>query len=76
MPKAMSGSASSISATLRHRLKIAYVCDGAKVPEDMHAAHQRRVWLVQAALKRKEGKSPARDEAYYVRNFGGARPHA
>ena len=65
-----------ISATLRHRLKIAYVCDGPKVPEDMHAAHQRRVWLVQAALKRKEGKPPARDEAYYVRNFGGARPHA
>jgi flagellar biosynthesis protein FlhF len=65
-----------ISATLRHRLKIAYVCDGPKVPEDMHAAHQRRVWLVQAALQRKEGKPPARDEAYYVRNFGGARPHA
>ena len=42
----------------------------------MHAAHQRRVWLVQAALKLKEGKPPARDEAYYVRNFGGARPHA
>jgi len=67
---------SVISATLRHRLKIAYVCDGPKVPEDMHAAHQRRVWLVQAALKRKEGKPPVRDEAYYVRNFGGASPHA
>jgi flagellar biosynthesis protein FlhF len=67
---------SVISATLRHRLKIAYVCDGQKVPEDMHAAHQRRVWLVQAALKRKDGKPPVRDEAYYVRNFGGARPHA
>jgi flagellar biosynthesis protein FlhF len=65
-----------ISATLRHRLKIAYVCDGQKVPEDMHAAHQRRVWLVQAALKRGEGKLPVRDQAYYVRNFGGARPHA
>jgi flagellar biosynthesis protein FlhF len=65
-----------ISMTLRHRLKIAYVCDGKKVPQDMHAAHQRRVWLVQAALKRKEANPPVRDEAYYVRNFGGARPHA
>jgi flagellar biosynthesis protein FlhF len=65
-----------ISTTLRHRLKIAYVCDGQRVPEDMHAAHQRRVWLVQAALKRKEGKPPVRDEAFFVRNFGGARPHA
>jgi flagellar biosynthesis protein FlhF len=65
-----------MSATLRHQLKIAYVCNGQKVPEDMHAAHQRRVWLVQAALKLKEGKPPVRDEAYFVRNFGGARPHA
>jgi flagellar biosynthesis protein FlhF len=65
-----------ISTTLRHGLKIAYVCDGQKVPQDMHAAHQRRVWLVQTALKRKEGKPPMRDEAYFVRNFGGARPNA
>jgi flagellar biosynthesis protein FlhF len=65
-----------ISATLRHRLKIAYVCDGQRVPEDLHAAHQRRVWLVRAALKLKEGRTPVRDEAYFVRNFGRARAHA
>jgi flagellar biosynthesis protein FlhF len=65
-----------ISTTLRHRLKIAYVCDGQRVPEDLHAAHQRRVWLVRAALKLKEGRPPIRDEAYYVRHFGRARAHA
>lgn len=65
-----------ISTTLRHRLKIAYVCDGQRVPEDLHAAHQRRVWLVRAALKLKEGRPPVRDEAYFVRNFGRARAHA
>ena len=65
-----------ISTTLRHRLKIAYVCDGQRVPEDLHAAHQRRVWLVRAALKLKEGRPPGRDEAYYVRNFGRAPAHA
>jgi flagellar biosynthesis protein FlhF len=27
-----------ISTTLRHRLKIAYVCDGQRVPDDLHAA--------------------------------------
>jgi flagellar biosynthesis protein FlhF len=64
-----------ISTTLRHRLKIAYVCDGQRVPEDLHAAHQRRVWLVRAALKLKEGRPPVRDEAYYVRNFGRAHAH-
>jgi flagellar biosynthesis protein FlhF len=65
-----------ISTTLRHRLKIAYVCDGQRVPEDLHAAHQRRVWLVRAALKLKEGRPPVRDEAYFARNFGRASAHA
>ena len=65
-----------ISTTLRHRLKIAYVCDGQRVPEDLHAAHQRRVWLVQAALKLKEGKGPARDEAHRIRNITRAQAHA
>jgi flagellar biosynthesis protein FlhF len=65
-----------ISTTLRHRLKIAYVCDGQRVPEDLHAAHQKRVWLVRAALKLKEDRPPVRDEAYYVRNFGRAHAHA
>jgi flagellar biosynthesis protein FlhF len=65
-----------ISTTLRHRLKIAYVCDGQRVPEDLHAAHQKRVWLVRAALQLKESRPPVRDEAYYVRNFGRARAHA
>jgi flagellar biosynthesis protein FlhF len=65
-----------ISTTLRHRLKIAYVCDGQRVPEDLHAAHQKRVWLVRAALKLKEGRPPVLDEAYYARNFGRAHAHA
>jgi flagellar biosynthesis protein FlhF len=65
-----------ISTALRHRLKIAYVCDGQRVPEDLHAAHQKRVWLVRAALQLKERRPPVRDEAYFVRNFGRARAHA
>ena len=65
-----------ISATLRHRLKIAYVCDGQRVPEDLHAAHQKRVWLVRTALDLKEGRPTARDEAYFVRNFGRVPAHA
>lgn len=65
-----------ISTTLRHRLKIAYVCDGQRVPDDLHAAHRKRVWLVRAALDLKELRPPERDEAYYVRNFGRAPAHA
>jgi flagellar biosynthesis protein FlhF len=65
-----------ISTILRHRLKIAYVCDGQRVPEDLHAAHRRRVWLVRAALQLKERRPQGPDEAYFVRNFGRAPAHA
>jgi flagellar biosynthesis protein FlhF len=64
-----------ISTTLRHRLKIAYVCDGQRVPEDLHAAHQKRVWLVRAALNLKS-HAPPRDRAYDARHFGRAHAHA
>jgi flagellar biosynthesis protein FlhF len=64
-----------ISTTLRHRLKIAYVCDGQRVPEDMHAAHQKRVSLVRAALSLKDARPVVRDEAYLARNFGRGSAH-
>src|SRR5450432_3277495 len=66
----------AISTTLRHRLKIAYVCDGQRVPDDLHAAHRKRVWLVRAALDLKDQRLPVLDEAYFVRNFGRASAHA
>jgi flagellar biosynthesis protein FlhF len=64
-----------ISTTLRHKLKIAYICDGQRVPEDLHAAHQKRVWLVRAALNLK-AHAPPRDRAYDARHLGGAHAHA
>jgi len=66
----------AISTALRHKLPIAYVCDGQRVPEDLHAAHQKRVWLVRSALKLKAGASARRDEAYLARNFGRVAAHA
>jgi flagellar biosynthesis protein FlhF len=66
----------AISVALRHKLKIAYVCDGQRVPEDLHAAHQKRVWLIRAALQLKERIPPARDEASLARAFGRASAHA
>jgi flagellar biosynthesis protein FlhF len=63
-----------ISTTLRHKLKIAYVCDGQRVPEDLHAAYQKRVWLVRAALNLKSD-APPRDKAHYARTFDRARAH-
>jgi flagellar biosynthesis protein FlhF len=64
-----------LSATIRHKLKIAYVCDGQNVPEDMHAAQDRRIWLVRAALQLKRGAPRVSDEAYLARTFGRVHAH-
>jgi flagellar biosynthesis protein FlhF len=64
-----------ISATVRNRLKIAYLCNGQRVPDDLHAAYQKRVWLVRAARKLTE-RSPSRGDAYLARNFGRGHAHA
>jgi flagellar biosynthesis protein FlhF len=66
----------AISTVLRHKLKIAYVCDGQRVPEDLHAAHLKRVWLIRAALQLSERAPRARDEAALARKFAGASAHA
>jgi flagellar biosynthesis protein FlhF len=65
-----------ISTTLRHKLKIAYLCNGQRVPEDVHSAHHRRVWLVRAAHELTRRAPRRRDAAYYARNFGRATAHA
>jgi len=64
-----------LSAAIRHKLKIAYVCDGQRVPEDMHAAEERRIWLVRAALQMKQRVPRIRDEAYLARTFGRVHAH-
>jgi flagellar biosynthesis protein FlhF len=65
-----------ISTVLRHKLKIAYLCDGQRIPEDLHASHVKRVWLARSAQQLKEAVPTARDEAYLARNFGRASAHA
>jgi flagellar biosynthesis protein FlhF len=65
-----------LSSALRHRLKIAYLCNGQRVPEDLHPAHQSRVWLVRTAAALRQGGDPVRDAAYFVRHFGGGNAHA
>ncbi len=64
-----------LSVALRHRLKIAYLCNGQRVPEDLHTAHEKRVWLVSTAAAMKSDRAPVRDPASFVRHFGGAHAH-
>jgi len=65
-----------ISTTLRHELPIAYLCTGQRVPEDLHAAHRRKIWLIKVALKLKEHAAPRANDGYFARHFGRAPAHA
>ena len=65
-----------ISTTLRHKLRIAYFCNGQRVPEDLHAAHERRVWLVRTALKLKKQAQPPAVDAPAARHVRQAHAHA
>jgi len=65
-----------LSTALRHKLPIAYLCNGQRVPEDVHSAHERRVWLIRAALKLKERTPTQFNESYFANNFGRATAHA
>jgi len=66
----------AISTVLRHHLKVAYVCNGQRIPEDLHASHLKRIWLVRAAVEMAQRSPTARDEGYLARNFGRAAAHA
>jgi flagellar biosynthesis protein FlhF len=66
----------ALSTVLRHHMKVAYVCNGQRVPEDLHASHLKRIWLVREALDLAQRAPAARDEAYFARNFGGVAAHA
>jgi flagellar biosynthesis protein FlhF len=65
-----------LSTTLRHKLPIAYLCDGQRVPEDLHAAENRRVWLIRMAVRLKERLAVRPDDAYLARKFGRGHAHA
>jgi flagellar biosynthesis protein FlhF len=65
-----------ISAALRHRLQIAYLCDGQRIPADLHAAHGKRVWLARAALALKERARPLRNETYPASHLNRGHAHA
>jgi flagellar biosynthesis protein FlhF len=64
-----------MSTAIRHSLPIAYLCNGQRVPEDLHDALHRRIWLVRMALRLGARAPTTRDEAYLARNFGRSQAH-
>jgi flagellar biosynthesis protein FlhF len=66
----------ALSTTLRHKLRIAYLCTGQRVPEDLHAAHRRRVWLIRLAMTLKAHEPPRANDAVLVRHGERVPAHA
>jgi flagellar biosynthesis protein FlhF len=59
-----------LSLAIRSGLPIAYLTDGQRVPEDLHAAAPKRFWLLHNALKLSANTSVAPDEHELAERFG------
>jgi flagellar biosynthesis protein FlhF len=60
-----------LSAVIRAGLPLARLCDGPRVPEDLHDAAPRRVWLLKLAAKLLQETRRRADVQYLAQNFTG-----
>jgi flagellar biosynthesis protein FlhF len=65
----------ALSVAIRRALPLAQLCDGQRVPQDLHAAPERRVWLVKTALKLAAREPSRADETYMAEHFGKVAAH-
>jgi flagellar biosynthesis protein FlhF len=67
----------ALSVALRRALPLAHLCDGQRVPQDLHAAPAKRVWLVKKAVKLARGAEARTgiDERYLAMHFGKVARH-
>jgi len=64
-----------LSTILRHKLRIAYLCNGQRVPEDLHAAYDRRLWLARTAKKLRENAPTRLNDINLTQNLERAHAH-
>jgi flagellar biosynthesis protein FlhF len=60
-----------LSLAIRAGLPIAYLCDGQRVPEDLHLATPKRFWLMHNAVKLTQTAAATPDENELAVSFGG-----
>jgi flagellar biosynthesis protein FlhF len=67
----------ALSVAIRRKLPLAQLCDGQRVPQDLHAAPAKRVWLVKSAWKLAEraGAAAEADDDYMAEHFGRVARH-
>jgi len=64
-----------LSTALRHKLRIAYLCNGQRVPEDLHTAYDRRLWLARTAKKLRENAPTRLNDINLTQNLERAHAH-
>ncbi len=65
-----------LSVLMRRRLPVAWLADGQRVPEDLHAAQSRRAWLVRTAVELARRRGVSLDEEFMAEHFGEKDAHA
>jgi len=66
----------AMSAAMRGGVPIAHLCDGQRVPDDLHAAPAKRIWLIRKAVKLRQLSGRAADDDYLAEHFGRVGAHA
>lgn len=66
----------AMSALIAANLPLAWLCNGQRVPEDMHAAAARKEWLIRVALERLRESKRIVSEHYMAEHFEEAPHHA
>jgi flagellar biosynthesis protein FlhF len=61
-----------ISTAIRHDLPLTWLTDGQRIPDDLHAAKRKRLWLVNQALDCMRASNPTVDERFMAEHFAQA----
>lgn len=61
-----------ISTLIRHDLRAAWFSDGQRIPEDLHAAAHKKLWLVNQAVECMEHSQPQIDERVMAEKYSQA----
>jgi flagellar biosynthesis protein FlhF len=64
-----------LSAVMRAGLPVAHLCDGPRVPDDLHEAAPRRIWLLKRAVRLQQETRHRGDEQQLAEAFGRAASH-
>ncbi|MEO1202174.1 MAG: flagellar biosynthesis protein FlhF [Pseudomonadota bacterium] len=61
-----------ISALIRHDLPMSWIADGQRIPDDLHAAARKKLWLINQAIERLEHDQPDIDERMMAERYARA----